>query len=172
MEIVQRHDPILRAQAAEVPLADISTPRIKNVIADMKRILATQHDGVAIAAPQIGHSLRIFVVSKKVFALEEDNEDTAQYEDLTFINPTITRMSKKMKAVDEGCLSVRYLYGKVMRAEKATVVAYDEHGKKFTRHGSGLLAQVFQHETDHLDGTLFIDKATDLQEIPPEDSAH
>jgi peptide deformylase len=60
------------------------------------------------------------------------------------------------------------LYGKVKRAEKATVVAYDEYGKKFTKGGSGLLAQIFQHETDHLDGVLFIDKAKFIEEIPPE----
>src|SRR5574343_101863 len=111
----------------------------------MKRTLATKNDAVAIAATQIGHSLRIFVVSKKVFAMEDGDEDSTKYEDMVFINPKITRMSKKMQALDEGCLSVRYLYGKVQRADKATVTAYDEHGKKFTRNGSGLLAQVFQH---------------------------
>ena len=61
------------------------------------------------------------------------------------------------KNLEEGCLSVRYLYGKVSRSHKATVEALDETGTKFTMGASGLLAQIFQHEIDHLDGTLFID---------------
>ena len=65
----------------------------------------------------------------------------------------------------EGCLSVRPIYGKVRRATRAIVEAYDEHGKKFTKEGSGLLAHIFQHEMDHLEGVLFIDKAKELQEI-------
>jgi peptide deformylase len=69
----------------------------------------------------------------------------------------------------EGCLSVRPLYGKVRRATKATMEAYDENGKKFTKSGSGLLAHIFQHETDHLDGILFIDKARDIHESTSEE---
>ena len=68
----------------------------------------------------------------------------------------------------EGCLSVRWLYGKVSRAEKARVRAYDETGKLFEMGGSGLLAQVFQHETDHLNGVLFVDTAIDIEDLPPE----
>jgi len=70
--------------------------------------------------------------------------------------------------VEEGCLSVRWLYGKVERNEKTLVRAYDEKGKLFTFGGSGLLSQVFQHEIDHLNGALFIDKAKDLKEMKPE----
>ena len=72
---------------------------------------------------------------------------------------------KDKKFMDEGCLSVRPFYGKVRRATKATVEAYNEEGKKFTFGGSGLLANIFQHEIDHLDGILFIDKAKDINEV-------
>jgi peptide deformylase len=67
--------------------------------------------------------------------------------------------------MEEGCLSVRPLFGKVRRATRATIEAYNEHGEKFTMEGSGLLAHVFQHETDHLEGVLFIDKAKNLREV-------
>ena len=69
----------------------------------------------------------------------------------------------------EGCLSVRPLWGEVNRSLNATVTAYDEHGTKFTRGAGGLLAHIFQHETDHLDGILFIDKARNVApgEVPP-----
>ena len=70
--------------------------------------------------------------------------------------------------MDEGCLSVRWWYGGVERAEKTTIHAYDESGARFTRGASGLLAQIFQHETDHLDGVLFTDKAKGLREELPE----
>ena len=68
----------------------------------------------------------------------------------------------------EGCLSVRYLYGKIRRASRATITAYDENGQKIERGASGLLAQIFQHEVDHLNGILFTDHAKDLRDIPPE----
>lgn len=71
--------------------------------------------------------------------------------------------------LEEGCLSVRYVYGKVLRPEKVTIEAHDENGKKFSRGFSGLLAQVVQHENDHLNGILFTDKATDIQKISEEE---
>ncbi|MEI6057920.1 MAG: peptide deformylase, partial [bacterium] len=89
--------------------------------------------------------------------------------DVTFINPEITRLSREKHEVEEGCLSVRWLYGKMKRSKKASVRAYDENGKRFERGASGLLAQIFQHETDHLEGVLFIDHAYDVQEVLPED---
>jgi len=91
--------------------------------------------------------------------------------DLVFINPEIIKISKKKGSVPEGCLSVRWLYGEVKRSTNATIRAYDENGKIFTRGGGGLLAQIFQHEVDHLNGVLFIDKAKNLVEIKPEKDA-
>ncbi len=70
----------------------------------------------------------------------------------------------------EGCLSVRWFYGEVERSTNATIEAYDENAKKFTRGAGGLLAQIFQHETDHLNGILFIDKAKNIVDMPPEKS--
>lgn len=180
----------LRRVAKEVPVSEIKTPKIKKVLREMSAALKSQDDGVAIAAPQIGHSLRIFVVSGKIFGREfsrqglsqrdwREKEPTAstperdpdgkdsRAKDLIFINPKITKLSKKKGWVPEGCLSVRWLYGKTLRSQKASIEAYDEHGKKFIRGASGLLAQIFQHETDHLDGILFIDHAKDIKEELP-----
>lgn len=172
----------LRTVAAAVPLADIKTAKIRTVLREMSAALASQDDGVAIAAPQIGYGLRIFVVSGKVFApdfsrnraekilLAADAPASKRKEipaDLAFINPVISKLSREKDWVPEGCLSVRWLYGKALRSKKATVEAYDENGKKFTRGASGLLAQIFQHETDHLDGILFIDHAKDVKEELP-----
>jgi len=182
--ILQKKEKILRQLAKEVPIDEIKSPRIKKIIKEMKEALFSQEDGVAIAAPQIGVSLRIFVVSGKIFDPHFAASNTAsrgrpafgkqfttdkkKYPDLVFINPKIVKLSKKKEFVPEGCLSVRWLYGEVKRSTNATILAYDEKGEKFTRGAGGLLAQIFQHETDHLEGVLFIDKAKNVQEMPPE----
>ena len=175
--IVQKENKILRQKAVEVPLAEIPSPKIQKILKEMKAALAAQEDGVAIAAPQIGASLRIFVlslraftpVSKKTEAKEiKDQRSGIKDEKLIFINPKIVKLSKKKMWLPEGCLSCRWLYGEIERSSNATVESYDEKGKKFTRGAGGLLAQIFKHETDHLNGVLFIDKARNLREIPPE----
>jgi peptide deformylase len=174
-QIVDRDDPVLRKTAKEVPTDEILSPKFQKIILDMKIALKSQDDGVAIAAPQIGASWRIFVVSARAQRLskKKNGEDTAvELEDLVFINPVILRLSKKKKKMEEGCLSVRWLYGQVERCEKVQLKAYDEKGELIERGSSGLLAQIFQHEIDHLDGVLFIDKAENLEEIPPEDLAN
>jgi len=175
VKIVPEGNSALRKKAKEVPVSDITERGIKKIISDMKTALDREKDGIAIAAPQIGVSMRIFVVSGKAFALdknpgidEESANDKKRYPDVAFINPELVKLSKRHPWQVEGCLSVRWLYGKVKRAEKATIKAYDEHGKKITRGASGLLSQIFQHEIDHLDGILFIDKAKDIEEMPPE----
>ncbi len=167
--ILQKEEKVLRAIAKEVKLTEINTPKIKKVLRDMSLSLASQDDGVAIAAPQIGYSLRIFLVAGKVFDRsfargKELNSKKEVKPDMVFINPKILKLSKDKEWMPEGCLSVRPIYGKTYRSKKATVEAYDENGVKFTRGASGLLAQIFQHETDHLNGILFIDHGKELKE--------
>lgn len=166
--IVQKDDPVLRRIAQEVPREEIQSKKVQGIIAQMKQALVGEKDGVAIAAPQIGEPFRIFIVAGKIFNMAQSEEEGRET-DAVFINPKIVKFSRKKVGMDEGCLSVRHWYGKVRRAEKVTIRAYDERGKQFERGGSGLLAQIFQHETDHLDGILFIDKAKDLQEIKPDE---
>lgn len=187
-EIVQKENKVLRQIAQEVPIEDIKSRKIETIIRRMTKALDSQDDGVAIAAPQIGENLRIFIISKKIFEIMEEerkshekkskrenldefenSDKKKEFRNLIFINPEIIKISKKKMEVDEGCLSVRWLYGKVERAEKTTIRAYDENGKPFTMGASGLLSQAFQHETDHLNGILFIDKATDLKKMIPEE---
>ena len=171
IKILQKDDRRLRGIAGPVAVKEIKTAKIQKIIADMKSAMHTEDDAVAIAAPQIGVPLRIFVVSGKVFLSKEElkkkDEKINIPPDLIFINPELLKCSKKEVWTEEGCLSVRWLYGQVKRSEKATVRAYDEKGELFTRGASGILAQVFQHEMEHLDGRLFIDKARDIQNIPP-----
>lgn len=154
--IVQKGHPTLTQKATLVAVSDIGSKPLQRVIADMKEALHSQKDGAAIAAPQIGKPLRIFVVAKHVL----DKEDVEN--DLVFINPELLKLSRKKELMDEGCLSVRGYYGTVRRAKRATVRAYNEQGELFERGAGGLLAQIFQHEIDHLNGILFDEKAEEL----------
>lgn len=165
--ILQRDNPLLRQISIPIPLAEITSKKVTDLISGMSKVLAAEPDGIALAAPQIGVLARIFVVSGKLFP-DKDGKATS---DRIFTNPVLTKLSRKKELIEEGCLSVRHMYGQIKRAMKASVEAYDETGKKFTHNASGLLAQVFQHEVDHLDGKLFVDQAINLQEILPEKAA-
>ncbi|MFA5513365.1 MAG: peptide deformylase [Sphaerochaetaceae bacterium] len=104
-------------------------------------------DGIGLAAPQIGLSKRIFVVDTR-----------NPKERFVFINPQIIETCEKQVYYEEGCLSIPGMYADVLRAEEVTVLAQDIDGKTFTVKADGLLARVIQHEYDHLNGILFIDR--------------
>lgn len=161
IEIVQNGHKALRQKSEEITEKEFGSKKLLKIISDMNDALNTQDDGVALAAPQIAINKRIFVVSPKVFRDKKIAKDFP----LTYINPVITKSSKDKKKMEEGCLSVRPLYGVTKRATRATVQAKDENGNDFEITGSGLLAQIFQHEIDHLDGILFIDTATNIIEM-------
>lgn len=183
LPIVQEPERVLRRHAAEVKISEITSAKIKKIIADMKETLANTPDGVGLAASQIGESLQIFIVSEEAEEIdnamkkgyqrrskkEADTVKEKPYEErawryYSFINPVIKKLSKSKAEDGEGCLSVRGVYGTVKRHEKITVEAHDEDGKRFTRGASNFFARVLQHELDHLNGILFIDKAVILND--------
>lgn len=171
--IVQDGEPVLRKISIPVPKELFGTPELVGIIDDMAATLNEQLDGVALAAPQIGIPYRIFIVRyDRTIAPTPDGEADHPIDLGVYINPTFVKSSRRRLEMDEGCLSVRGIYGKTMRNERATVRAYDVQGVLFERGGGGLLAQIFQHETDHLNGILFIDHATDLVEVHKEHHDH
>jgi peptide deformylase len=135
-------DPLLRRRAAEISEV---TPEIHRTIADM---VETMYDeaGIGLAAPQVGISLRLMVVGH-----DERREPRA------LINPRIVDRGGQVTA-EEGCLSIPGVFAQVTRAEWVDVEAKDVDGHPVKLHGRGLLARVLQHEIDHLDGVLFIDR--------------
>ncbi len=171
-------NPALREIARQVPLADITSARIKKLIAEMKALLAKEEYGVALAASQVGEPLRLFIVSGRALARDSRNapdEPEKNKEpqlppppDQVYINPVVLKMSRTKKEKHEGCLSIRGKWGIVARAEKTMLSAYDENGEQFTRGASGFLAHVFQHEMDHLEGILYTDKANETYDDAPE----
>ncbi len=176
--IVQTGAKVLRETATEISIKDINSPHVVHLIDRMKKLLSFEKHGVALAAPQAGEALRLFIVAGRVFQhdekikdIEENPDKDAEVKkktpppDRIFINPVITRHSRTQSVMEEGCLSVQGLYGSVVRYEKATVHALGEHGKKIVYHASGLLAQIFQHEIDHLNGVLYTDKVVTLEKV-------
>ncbi|RJQ32277.1 peptide deformylase [Candidatus Parcubacteria bacterium] len=184
-DIVQTGNNVLREIAKEIPVKDIKSAKTKELIGKMLESLAQTKDGVALAAPQIGVPLSVFIVLKEyidykpgketpdesdsrsgqINAKKGEKPAKGKPEIAVFINPKILKISKKKQRVKEGCLSVSGIFGLTERADKVTLEAYDENGEKFTRGASGLLAQIFQHEMDHLNGILFTDSATNLEKI-------
>ena len=167
--IVQDGAFVLRKTAAPVPEELFGSDELRTIVEDMAAALDRELDGVALAAPQIGIPYRIFIVRyDRTVPPPPEGEPFPPPEVGVYINPEFVKSSRRRLEMDEGCLSVRGIYGKTMRYERATVRARDVEGVSFERGGGGLLAQIFQHETDHLNGILFIDHATDLVEIHKE----
>lgn len=171
VSILQDGAAVLRTIAPPIPEELFGTPELSKIIANMAEALDSQKDGVAIAAPQIGVSYRIFLVRYDRTRPHEEGE-VPEAEVGVYINPEFLNHAKRREQMDEGCLSVRGIYGKTLRYTRATVRARREDGSSFERGGGGLLAQIFQHEIDHLNGILFIDHATDLVASPKRDTEH
>ncbi len=146
MNIIKAGNPILKQVAQPVTSFDKD---LKFLLENMKKTLY-EANGVGLAAPQVAVSKRIFVA--------DDGE--SGYEE--YINPVWTPIGEEKNIDVEGCLSVPDLYGEVERYSHVLVKYQDRHGKKKQKKAEGLLARCVQHETDHLNGILFIEKAISL----------
>lgn len=156
-KLVPENHPALHTIAEEVTPEEFSNGTVAKILRDMRSALHSYTvDGftaVAIAAPQIG-------VSKRIFLIEDQSKDRDALPTIVAVNPRFVKISKKTHEVGEGCLSIPEYYGLVKRATNVTLHATDENGKEFERGAGGLLAQIMQHEYDHLDGILFTERAT------------
>lgn len=162
--IVKEPNEVLRARAAAIPLSDITSVRVRSLISEMSEALAAASDGVGLAAPQVGESLRLFLVSEEAFAIDrgEAHDETGkkkQWAHHVFINPVMKKFSRRKADMAEGCLSVPGRYGVVARNEKVFLEWFDERGEKHRRGFSKFAARVMQHELDHLEGVLILDRA-------------
>jgi len=113
-----------------------------------------ESDGIGLAAPQVGHNIRVCVIGKE--------SDKKLEEDLVLVNPVWEKTSRKKNVDVEGCLSVPKTFGKVKRYTNIHVIAMDRTGQEISFEAKKFFARVIQHESDHLDGILFVDKAKDI----------
>jgi len=162
--------PVLRARAKPLEPADIKSPRIQQLIADMFETMQ-EYQGVGLAAPQVHESLRLFVAGFAPGADddEDDDEDDEAEEErvplMALINPEITMVGEDTAEDWEGCLSIPDIRGRVTRAREIKVTALDRRGRRIEINARGFTARVIQHETDHLDGVLFFDRMKSLETL-------
>jgi peptide deformylase len=154
--------PVLRQRGRDLAPGEIKSAAIRALVTDM---IDTVHDygGIGLAAPQIGESLRLAIV--EVPGGESRYGELPSLPLTVFVNPTIEVLGDETRGYWEGCLSIPGLRGYVERPQHVRVAATDLEAKPFALELHGFLATVIQHELDHLDGTLYIDRITDSRRL-------
>jgi len=163
LEIVQTGDPVLRKQGRWLNRADITSPQIKELI-ELMREAMREAPGVGLAAPQIGESIQLAVIEDRADYLADLSEEQlakTQRSPVPFhviINPKLTVVGNSSVEFYEGCLSVEGFMAAVDRALNVRVECLNEKGEEVTINAHGWYARILQHEIDHLNGTLYIDR--------------
>jgi len=147
LKVAQMGHPILRVVSDPIPPEAIRTAPVRQLIEDMKQTLE-EYDGAGLAAPQVHAAVRLVLV--------ELGDDEILH---CFINPVITPLTEDLRRSYEGCLSVANMRGAVERPNKVRLEAWDEHGERVEMMLEDFDATVIQHECDHLDGILYVDRA-------------
>ena len=161
LNIVTFPEPSLRLKAKQVTKFDTE---LQTLVDNMFETLRAA-PGVGLAAPQIGESLRLVVVE-----YTEDEDENAKPKKYVLVNPEIIKRSEEMVTDVEGCLSLPGLAGRVERHQAVTVKAKNRFGKPLKIEAQDWLARIFQHEIDHFDGVLYIDRAEEVFELTPEEA--
>jgi peptide deformylase len=161
---IQFGDPILRRRAKRIIRKDVGSPRVQALVEDMRFTLTSKKLGIGIAAPQVGSSLSLAVI----VIMPSETRPEAEPFDLVMINPRIIEVYGKRQQLWEGCISAGStgeadLFAKVPRYKKVAVSYIDEHGLEHQKTFTDLPAHVIQHEIDHLDGILFVDRVKDTK---------
>lgn len=149
--------PVLREKALPIDPREIKNAVVQRLIDDMMDTMVEYH-GVGLAAPQVHEGVRLFVASL-------DTGDSEESEPIALINPEITPIGSETVEDWEGCLSIPDIRGRVPRAKEIRVRAYDRKGDRIELRAANFSARVIQHETDHLDGTLFFDRMTSFETL-------
>jgi peptide deformylase len=160
LKVARMGHPVLRARAAAVDLADLRSPALQRLIDDM---IETMHEyqGVGLAAPQVHERLRLFVAA--VGEAGDEPNPTAPV--LVVVNPVVQPIGTTVIEDWEGCLSVPDVRGRVPRAQQVRLTGYDRRGEPLAMRASDFAARVIQHEADHLDGVLFLDRMRSLESL-------
>jgi peptide deformylase len=163
LKVARMGHPVLRARARAVDPSDIRSPRVQKLIDDMLETMR-EYQGVGLAAPQVHESVRIFVAGFSPAPGEED-DDHERVPLMALINPEFAPVGDEVVDDWEGCLSIPDLRGRVPRARQIDVQAFDRRGKRTELRARGFTARVIQHEIDHLDGVLFLDRMKSFQSL-------
>lgn len=156
LKVARMGHPVLRKAARRVKPAEITTPAIQRLIDDMFETMC-EYDGIGLAAPQVHEGLRLFVAGT--------TKSDVGMPPVTMINPEVTAIGRATEEDWEGCLSIPDLRGKVPRAREVRVQALDRRGTRQVMTAKGFPARVIQHEADHLDGVLFLDRMATFETL-------
>ena len=163
LAIVQAGDPVLRKQGRTLTRHEINSPSIQQLIEDMRETMR-EAPGVGLAAPQIGESIQLAVIEDRAeYLADVSPEQLARYQRTpvpfhVVINPRLTLVGDASAQFFEGCLSVEGFSAVVDRALDVRVECLNERGEEITIEAHGWYARILQHEIDHLNGTLYIDR--------------
>lgn len=163
LKIVTDPCPTLRERSVEI--TDLSILQKKDFQEWLEKFRLTMHekDGVGLAAPQVGKNIRLCAINRDATKIKMEEKYLPTWpHDLILINPIWQKISRKQVTDYEGCLSVPKIFGKVKRYFDISVTALNPKGEEIKFEAHGFFARVIQHEVDHLDGILFIDKAKEL----------
>ena len=162
LPIIGYGNPILKITSKDI---NNSYPNLKQLIDDMYETMYNAN-GVGLAAPQIGKSIRLFIIDTAPFLNIDENEiEGIKVESIkqTFINPVIIQESGDSWSFEEGCLSIPHIREDVKRKSDINIEFYDENFTLNKKSFSGIVARVIQHEYDHIQGILFTDKLTSFK---------
>jgi peptide deformylase len=160
-KILEQDNPILREKAEPITASDFGESWLKTLVADMFAIMQDK-GAVGVAAPQIGVSKRVIVFGT---AYTKRRNPEVQIPDTALLNPSLKILSEEKETGFEGCLNCGELLGEVPRAFEIEYTGFDVDGNPITRHATGLEARILQHEIDHLDGFLFLDRIEDKDSL-------
>jgi peptide deformylase len=164
LKVARMGHPVLRVPAKPLDPADIKSPRIQQLIDDMFDTMQ-EYQGVGLAAPQVHEGIRLFVAGFAPRQDEDEDDEDGGVPLIALINPEITVVGHETQDDWEGCLSIPDVRGRVTRAREISVTAYDRKGRRVQMTARGFTARVIQHETDHLDGVLFLDRMASLETL-------
>ena len=149
----KKEEKLLRKEVGEIDFGKVKRSELFSLILRMRKTMRLAH-GIGLSANQIGLNLRLFV------AEVPDSEGSLKF--YAVFNPKLGKVGKEKVALEEGCLSVPDTYGLVERPSRVLLTGFDKNGRSIKVKAWGILARVFQHEIDHLDGKLFIDRAKNI----------
>ena len=173
LKVARMGHPVLRKKTRLVPQSEITGASLQNLIDSMMQTMLEYH-GVGLAAPQVHEELRLFVAH---VVTDDDDDEGAEDEEPTdaakrpapevmaIINPEIVPVGRHLDEDWEGCLSIPDLRGMVPRHRNIRVRAFDREGKRIELEANGYMARVIQHENDHLDGVLFLDRMKTFESL-------
>jgi peptide deformylase len=160
LKVARLGHPVIREPARPLTEAEIASPDVQRLIDDMVDTMH-EYEGVGLAAPQVHLGLRLAVIE-----IDADDERGEERVELTvLVNPRFTPAGRTRQAGAEGCLSIPGLRGEVPRFTRGRLEARDRFGRPFTRDARGFLARVVQHECDHLDGRVYLDRMEGLRSL-------